>query len=55
MGLFNKKKEELTRRTFKCKDCNMEFDDKERLKKHSKKTHSEKGGHMTNPNPFGGF
>ncbi len=32
----------------------MKFDDKERMKRHMRKAHSEKGGgDMPNTNPFG--
>ena len=56
MGLFRKKQGEgQSERIFKCKDCDMKFQDKQRLKRHARKAHTEKGGHMTNPNPFGGF
>ncbi|MGB8035557.1 MAG: C2H2-type zinc finger protein [Nitrososphaeraceae archaeon] len=54
MRLFkNKQKEE--HETFNCKYCNMAFDNKEKLKRHTKKAHGEKGGDISNPNPFGGF
>ncbi|AIC17199.1 C2H2-type zinc finger protein [Nitrososphaera viennensis] len=54
MGLFGKKKEEQAGGTFKCQYCDMKFDDKERMKRHMKKAHSEKGGgDMPNMNPFG--
>ncbi len=39
--LFRKKeKVETKTKTFKCRHCDMEFEDKDRLKKHSKKAHS---------------
>lgn len=38
---------------FTCKYCDMKFEDKERLKRHAKKAHSEKGGDLPNFNPFG--
>ncbi len=54
LGLFGKKKEEQAGGTFKCQYCDMKFDDKERMKRHMKKAHSEKGGgDMPNMNPFG--
>jgi hypothetical protein len=31
----------------------MKFEDKDRLKRHTKKAHSEKGGDMPKFNPFG--
>jgi len=43
MGLFKRAKE--WNRIFKCKHCDMEFDDKERLKRHDRKAHfGKKGG-----------
>jgi uncharacterized C2H2 Zn-finger protein len=52
MGLFGKKANE--QKVWKCQHCNMTFDDKERMKRHMKKAHSEKGGgDMPNVNPFG--
>jgi hypothetical protein len=54
LGLFGKKKEQLEPGTFKCQYCDMKFDDKERMKRHMRKAHSEKGGgDMPNTNPFG--
>jgi|GEM_PF-796077 len=43
MGLF-KRKDKEGNRTFKCKHCDMEFDDKERLKRHDRKAHFGKKG-----------
>ncbi len=44
MGLF-KRKDKEGNRTFKCKHCDMELDDKERLKRHDRKAHfGKKGG-----------
>ena len=37
--LFRKKEKEEAK-TYKCKHCDMEFEDKDRLKKHNKKAHS---------------
>ncbi|TLY01495.1 MAG: hypothetical protein E6K88_04420 [Thaumarchaeota archaeon] len=51
LGLFGKKANE--QKVWKCQHCNMTFDDKERMKRHMKKAHSEKGGDMPNKNPFG--
>jgi uncharacterized C2H2 Zn-finger protein len=54
MGLF-KAKEKKPQEFFKCKYCDMKFEDNDRLKRHSRKAHKEKGGDLSNPNPFGGF
>ena len=54
MRLFKNKQKEK-HETFNCKYCNMAFDNKEKLKRHTKKAHGEKGGDISNPNPFGGF
>ena len=48
MRLFGRKKGKLkdegnNNRTFKCKHCEMKFEDKDRLKIHNKKAHSGKG------------
>ena len=43
MGLF-KRKDKEGNRTFKCKRCDMESDDKERLKRHYRKAHFGKNG-----------
>ena len=48
MRLFGRKKGKLkdegnNNRTFKCKHCEMKFEDKGRLKIHNKKAHSGKG------------
>ena len=37
--LFGKKEKGKTK-IYKCKHCDMGFEDKDRLKKHSKKAHS---------------
>jgi uncharacterized C2H2 Zn-finger protein len=52
LGLFGKKSSSEPK-VWKCPHCNMKFEDKERLKKHERKAHSEKGGDMPNRNPFG--
>jgi uncharacterized C2H2 Zn-finger protein len=46
VGLFNKKvnEKEEHKRSFKCKRCDMIFDDKERLKRHDRKAHFGKKG-----------
>jgi len=41
------------KKVWKCQYCNMTFDDKERMKRHTRKAHSEKGDDMPNMNPFG--
>jgi uncharacterized C2H2 Zn-finger protein len=56
MGLFGKKGSDSgeQKKVFKCPHCNMTFDDKERMKRHTRKAHGEKGGgDMPNVNPFG--
>ena len=56
MGLFGRKGEDSReqKKVFKCPHCNMTFDDKERMKRHTRKAHGEKGGgDMPNVNPFG--
>jgi len=52
MGLFGRKAHEEVK-VFKCEHCDMTFDDKERMKRHMKKAHRERGGDMPNRNPFG--
>ena len=49
LGRKNKDEE----RVFTCKYCDMKFEDREKLKRHAKKAHSEKGGDLPNFNPFG--
>jgi uncharacterized C2H2 Zn-finger protein len=49
-----KKKEEEDKGLIKCKHCDMKFQDKERMKRHIRKAHAEKGSDMPNTNPFGG-
>jgi len=51
---FFKRKKQDEKRLIKCKHCDMKFDDKERLKRHVRKAHTEKGGDMPNVNPYGG-
>ncbi len=54
MGLFGKKGDGSEQKVWKCQHCSMTFDDKERMKRHMRKAHSEKGGDdMPNVNPFG--
>jgi uncharacterized C2H2 Zn-finger protein len=36
-----------------CKYCDMKFEEKDRLKRHIRKAHSEKGGDMPKFNLFG--
>ena len=52
--LSRRKNEVITDRTFNCKYFNMKFEDEEKMKRHARKAHSEKGGDMPNFNPFGG-
>ncbi len=57
-GLFKRKdgsNDEKVQQRYKCEYCSMTFEEKERLKRHMKKAHSEKGGDLPNMNPFGGF
>jgi hypothetical protein len=55
MKWFSRRKnEDNADRTFNCKYCNMKFEDEEKMKRHARKAHSEKGGDMPNFNPFGG-
>jgi uncharacterized C2H2 Zn-finger protein len=49
-----KKKEEQDKGLIKCKHCDMKFQDKERMKRHIRKAHTEKGSDMPSTNPFGG-
>lgn len=51
---FFKRKKQGEKGSIKCKYCDMKFDDKERMKRHIRKAHSEKGSDMPNVNPFGG-
>lgn len=51
LGLFSKKKTEDGK--VKCKYCDMKFDDEERMKRHMRKAHTERGGDMPSTNPFG--
>jgi uncharacterized C2H2 Zn-finger protein len=51
---FFKRKKQDEKGLIKCKHCDMKFDDKERLKRHVRKAHSEKGSDMPNVNPYGG-
>jgi hypothetical protein len=46
MRLFNRKQDqetELKDKRVKCKDCGMQFENKDRLKIHTKKAHSGRG------------
>ena len=54
MGLF-KKREKAEQGTYKCQYCVMKFEHKETLKRHAKNAHGDKGNHISNLNPFGGF
>jgi uncharacterized C2H2 Zn-finger protein len=51
---FFKRKKQDEKSLIKCKHCDMRFDDKERMKRHVRKAHTEKGGDMPNVNPYGG-
>ena len=54
LGLFGKKKAEAESKQWKCQYCNMTFDEKERMKRHERKAHTERrGDDMPNANPFG--
>jgi len=54
MGLFGKKADSGEQKVWKCQHCSMAFDDKERMKRHVRKAHSEKrSDDMPNANPFG--
>ncbi|MCI0558332.1 MAG: hypothetical protein MN733_07540 [Nitrososphaera sp.] len=54
LGLFSKKADDSgAKKLYKCEHCSMIFDDKERMKRHMKKAHRERGGDMPNRNPFG--
>jgi uncharacterized C2H2 Zn-finger protein len=41
------------KKLYKCHYCDMTFDEKERMQRHEKKAHRERGGDMPNRNPFG--
>ena len=54
IDLFKRKEGEGTKKVFKCKYCGLQFEEKERLSRHTRKAHSEKGGSdIPNRNPFG--
>jgi uncharacterized C2H2 Zn-finger protein len=57
LGLFSRKDTSTggyQQKLYKCEHCSMTFDEKERMKRHMKKAHSEKGGgDLPNINPFG--
>jgi uncharacterized C2H2 Zn-finger protein len=53
MKWFNRDKTDDEPKLLTCKYCDMKFEDKERLKRHIRKAHSEKGGDMPKFNPFG--
>ena len=52
MRLFSKKTEKDDGKK-KCKYCDMTFEDGERLRRHTRKAHSEKNSDMPKFNPFG--
>jgi uncharacterized C2H2 Zn-finger protein len=45
--------EQGSKKLYKCPHCDMTFDEKERMQRHEKKAHRERGGDMPNRNPFG--
>jgi uncharacterized C2H2 Zn-finger protein len=54
MDLFGKIRAGREQKVWKCEHCSMTFDDKERMKRHKRKAHGEKGrDDMPNMNPFG--
>jgi uncharacterized C2H2 Zn-finger protein len=54
LDFFKRRKKEGDKGLTKCKYCDMKFQDKERMKRHIRKAHSEKGSDMPSTNPFGG-
>ena len=54
LDFFKRRKKEEDKGLTKCKYCDMKFQDKERMKRHIIKAHSEKGSDMPSTNPFGG-
>ncbi|HJR46580.1 MAG TPA: hypothetical protein VJ799_00345 [Nitrososphaeraceae archaeon] len=54
LNFFKRRKKEEDKGLTKCKYCDMKFQDKERMKRHIRKAHSEKGSDMPSTNPFGG-
>jgi uncharacterized C2H2 Zn-finger protein len=60
MGLFGRKNEnkeqpqQKSKKIWKCEHCSMTFDEKDRLKRHMRKAHSERGGSdLPSTSPFG--
>ncbi|HEY7734619.1 MAG TPA: hypothetical protein VIB07_07490 [Nitrososphaera sp.] len=55
LGLFGRKTDDagVSKKVYKCEHCDMIFDEKERMQRHMKKAHRERGGDMPNRNPFG--
>ncbi len=56
LGLFSRKSADAeagSKKLYKCQYCDMTFDEKERMQRHTRKAHREKGGDMPNANPFG--
>jgi uncharacterized C2H2 Zn-finger protein len=54
MNLFGRIRGGSEQKVWKCEHCSMVFDDKDRMKRHMRKAHGEKGGgDMPNMNPFG--
>jgi hypothetical protein len=54
-GEEEKEMQQQQQTSFKCSSCDMKFNDKDRLRRHTRKAHSKGDGDMPNPNPFGGF
>jgi hypothetical protein len=54
LNFFKRRKKEEDKGLTKCKYCDMKFQDKERMKRHIRNAHSEKGSDMPSTNPFGG-
>lgn len=53
MKWFKRDTAEDAPKLLSCKYCDMKFEEKERLKRHIRKAHSEKGGDMPKFNLFG--
>ena len=55
LGLFGRKTDDagVSKKVYKCEHCDMIFDEKERMQRHMKKAHRERGDDMPNRNPFG--
>ena len=56
LGLFGRKSADPQtgdKKLYKCPHCDMTFAEKERMQRHERKAHRERGGDMPNRNPFG--